>query len=144
MDSDYNLLNVSYNASLEKVTKRYHILAKKVHPDKQKLPPNTAHTKFIELNNAYRRIKQDILRRIKIKNDEKYIAKIKAQRKKRMQHEKREQERKRRRKERERYLIQLKMQQQKIYEELREKERKERSPFKYNYQNPRDSQWQKK
>ena len=139
MDSDYKLLGVPFNVSLKRLKRKYHKLAKKVHPDKKKLSPNTAHTKFIELSDAYQRIKKEIER----KNDEKYIAKIKAWRKRRLQRKKEEEDKLIRAREREKYIMNVKLQKQKEYWEMEQQERKKRSPFKPNYYNARDSKWMK-
>lgn len=51
--NDYEILGISKNSSLEEVKKRYRILIKKYHPDKNN---NINKDKFIEIHEAYKNI----------------------------------------------------------------------------------------
>ena len=57
----YEILNVSEDSSLMDIKSHYHKLARLYHPDITKL--TNTHDKFIEINEAYRTLKDPILRK---------------------------------------------------------------------------------
>lgn len=61
MKNYFEVLNLPTNASLEEIKRRYRILAKKFHPDINKSPG--AHEKFIEIDIAYQKLKDEKYRR---------------------------------------------------------------------------------
>ena len=57
----YETLNINESASLSEIKQHYHRLARLYHPDITKL--SNTHDKFIEINEAYRTLKDPILRK---------------------------------------------------------------------------------
>lgn len=74
----YDTLGISENASLNEIKNHYHKLARLYHPDITKL--ENTHDRFIEINEAYRTLKDPILRKAydfglrqrRLKNDPNY------------------------------------------------------------------------
>lgn len=140
MYCDYELLGVSKHASLRTITKRYRYIAKLVHPDKQRLSPRSGHSKFVQLSDAYQRIKEDFETRKKNaekKNEEENLAKFKIWWKNEKQ---KEEHIKRREKERKARLQRIRKERADELDRI-SKESKKDGSFKYNYCNPRDLKW---